>query len=198
MKIFSKKSLGVFIKYADIEYKIIEYRILDNNKKKRNNDKLGILFHNLLIGKLTNSNYAISEFLNFNIDSINIKSIYNKKYDKISISNILFSVDYAINIIKKYGDNFKKCKKMQQNFLGLRVVGEPDLCGSDVVFEIKTRSDYKKIDLIQALSYTYLFNLNTYLLLFDINTRDYQIILVPPSQKNFLVFNNALHKILEL
>jgi len=202
VKILSRRSLGVLLSYDDVEYYIIESKMYAPFMSK-SSGKIGLLFHKLLIEDITKG--IDLKTLTEIIDEINInKKIGNEIFTFLNLDyndkeglylRILENVKHAENILKRFSNKFTRCEKVQSYILGMRIVGEPDLCVSDAVFEVKTRFNFKKSDIIQALVYTYLYNTNSYLFLYDAFMKNYQILLVPISKRNFELLMDIVRRV---
>ncbi|MEM4138820.1 MAG: hypothetical protein QW250_04650, partial [Sulfolobaceae archaeon] len=205
IRVLPKRALSVLVRYDDVEYYVIESQVY-SPFMSRSSEKIGLLFHKLLIEDITeglklNSLIKIMKELNFDflkdldeeIDSFDKFFKIIKEKNKIYLK-VIENIKHAEYVLKKFGNNFTKCKKTQAFIFDLKIVGEPDLCVNDAVFEIKTRFDFKKSDIIQSLVYAYLYNVNSYLLLYDVFMKNYQLLLIPISRKNFNLFINIIEK----
>lgn len=158
-----KRRLGYIIRYEDIEYEIVS-KNYTLEVKMPSNGKLGQILHDYL------QSYLIEG-----------KVRKDGSFDPFS-----YNLDNAVKILSDLTSKskFSYCDKRVERIYGVRVIGQADLCSDEIVIEVKSNSDLKKVDLIQALIYTFLYEKDVILFLYGIYSGDYTIIRVPFNQRN--------------
>ncbi|WP_009989291.1 hypothetical protein [Saccharolobus solfataricus] len=171
-----KKKLGYFINYKDIEYEVLsQYYILE--LRMPSNGKLGQLLHEYLQEYLINGIIRINEkYLPF-------------YYNLNKALELLYEV---VNERKLY-----YCDKRIERIGNIKLVGQADICSDDLVIEIKSKPELKKVDLMQALIYTFLYERDVILFMYGIYSGEYTIIKLPFNERNTNSLFEGLKKISE-
>ncbi|MDT7861383.1 MAG: hypothetical protein RRA45_04120 [Saccharolobus sp.] len=171
-----KRKLGYFIRYQDVEYEVIS-QYLTLALRMPSNGKLGQILHQY-----------IQEFLINGIDRI--EKTYTPFY-----SNLNKAVELISNIVKNEKINY--CDKKSEKINGIKIVGQADICTDNFVIEIKSNADLKKVDLMQALIYTFLYEKDVILFLYSIHTGEYTIVKVPFNERNLNSLFEGIKKLSE-
>ncbi|WP_338604161.1 hypothetical protein V6M85_05815 [Sulfolobus tengchongensis] len=171
-----KKKLGYFVRYNDVEYEILTQHFF-LELRMPSNGKLGQVLHEYL-----------QKYL---IDGVNkIEEKYLPFY-----SNLTKAVELISEIV---GDKeLRYCDKRVEKIGTIRLIGQADICSNDFVIEIKSKPTFKKIDLMQALIYTYLYERDVILFMYGVYTGEYMVIKVPFNEKNINSLFEGIKKISE-
>ncbi|MEM0016492.1 MAG: hypothetical protein QXS44_04030 [Saccharolobus sp.] len=171
-----KRKLGYYINYKDVDYEIVD----ENSTlelKMPSNGKLGQILHEY-----------IQRFL---IDGIvSIDKSYSPFY-----TNLEKAIELVITLLGNEKPYY--CEKKIERIGNVKLVGQADICSDNVVIELKSNSDLKKVDLMQALIYTYLYERDVILFLYGIYSGEYRIIRVPFNERNINSLFEGIKKINE-
>ncbi|AGJ64006.1 hypothetical protein [Saccharolobus islandicus] len=171
-----KKKLGYFINYSDIEYEVLsQYYMLE--LRMPSNGKLGQFLHEYLQGYLING-----------INRINEKYL-----------PFYYNLNKALELLFGIVDERKLyyCDKKIEKIGKVKLIGQADICSDDLVIEIKSKPEPKKVDLMQALIYTYLYERDVILFMYGIYTGEYTIVKLPFNERNINSLFEGLKKISE-
>ncbi len=168
-----KKKLGYFINYSDIEYEVLsQYYMLE--LRMPSNGKLGQFLHEYL-----------QEYLINGINRINEKYL-----------PFYYNLNKALELLSGIVDERKLyyCDKKIEKIGNVKLIGQADICSDDLVIEIKSKPELKKVDLMQALIYTYLYERDVILFMYGIYTGEYTIIRLPFNERNINSLFEGLKK----